>query len=453
MRSASKLCSFELMRHGLPKSFTIKNVDIWNADAVRSSVDLEIKNGKIEKISDLKAKTPARFALIPSGVDNQVHLRVPGQEQKETAETGLKAALFGGYGAVLSMPNTRPVIDDTDILKQAQSMVRSAEDFFGVRTYFSAAISKRQEGRELVDFKNLADAGAKAFTDDGVGLASDELMAEAFSKLESVGLPLLQHSEFLGHHGVLAPGPVQKNLGVKDYPDEPEIAMLRRDLQLLQKFPKARYHLLHATSRRVLPVLAEARKLKLKVSAEVSPHHLYFNVGDIDPTNTAFKMNPPIRSAQDQSDLLNALVEGQIDFVATDHAPHTAEDKGSDFTKSAFGTLGLETALPVLLKFWQEAKISASRLVEVFSTGPARFLGVEDEFGRLEEGRALRAVLIDPGSAPRKFRLEDIHSKSKNSCFIDRSLVMGLRLHFNFRGIFNASEGFKLDEVLSCPLE
>jgi len=437
------------MRHKIPQSFTIKNVDLWNADLVRSSVDLDIRDGKIEKIFKSTSSAPARFALIPSGVDNQVHLRVPGQEQKETAETGLKAALFGGYGAVLSMPNTRPVIDDPQILRQALAIVQASQESHGVRTYFSVAISKGQLGQELVDFKSLADAGAKAFTDDGLGLASGDLMAEAFSKLESVGLPLLQHSEFLGHHGVLAPGPIQKKLGVKDYPDEPEIAMLLRDLELLKKFPKARYHLLHATSRRVLPALAEARKLKLKVTAEVSPHHLYFNVADIDISNTAFKMNPPIRSVKDQADLLNALVEGQIDFMATDHAPHTAEDKGEDFTKSAFGTLGLETALPVLLKFWQDKKISASRLVEVFSSGPARFLGIDDEFGRLEEGRSLRAVLIEPGLTPRKFGLEDIHSKSKNSCFLGRNLVMGLRLHFNFSGIFDVSSGFKLDEVLS----
>lgn len=426
-----------MQKSELNEIYELQGVDLWSPEGVEENLDLVVKDGLLVSKQASQVQRDRRLAVMPAGVDVQVHLRVPGQEQKESAETGLKAALCGGYAAVLSMPNTTPVIDSPQVIEEAQSRVAPFEKEFGIRAYFTSAVTQGQKGKQLVNFAEMVAAGAKAFTDDGLGVESDQIMAEAFEQLQNFELALLQHAEFPGHGGVLAPGSIQKKLGVQAYDSEPEIRMLKRDLELLRKFPKARYHLLHTTSGQAIPLLKEAKEAGLRVTGEVSPHHLFFNSEQIDPLNTAFKMNPPIRSAEDQSALLAALIEGTLDFVATDHAPHTQTDKGDDFDLSAFGTLGLETTLPVLFDFYQKGLLYPERIVQIFSSEPARFLGLEGSLGNLHTGRAFRAVVVNPNAEKFKYTESKIHSKSFNSCFIGSNLPEVIVAHFTDSGVFS----------------
>ncbi len=414
----------------LPNTFCLRNVDIWNSDGVLNAQDVVCRDGRIESIGPvgsfgspptLTTFDSSGLALLPSGIDAQVHLRVPGQSEKETPLSGLRAALKGGYAAILTMPNTKPVLDNAEILLQARDLVRDAEVKTGVEVLWSAAVTRGQEGKAMTDFVALTRAGAKAFTDDGKGVASDSIMEQAFRLLESVDRPFLQHAETPGHGGILAPGPIQEILKVKSYSPEAEWSMVERDLRILRKYPKARYHVLHVSAKETVALIRDAKREGLRVSGEVSPHHLHFSSNDLDPAKTSFKMNPPIRSEDDRELLLAGLNDGTLDFVATDHAPHESGAK-TNFTNASFGTTGLETALWVLLDLYQRQSLSAPRLVEVFSTAPARFLGIETEYGRLQPGRKLNAVLINPNASPRKVCAADLESLSKNNCFLDRQL-------------------------------
>jgi len=424
------------MRHNKINSmsqdrYVVRNVTLWNADGVTGPLDIAIKDGIVLKIAgkigDLSAESfyeldAKGLVIMPAGVDAQVHLRVPGQAQKETAWSGSWAAVAGGVGAMLTMPNTKPVLDNLETLELARREVMGPSAATGVKILFSAAITKNQHGKECVDFEALAKAGVAAFTDDGVGVASDHVMQEAVMGAAKTGLPLLQHAEVPGHGGVLADGPIQRSIGGTAYPESAETDMVRRDIELLKNAPKARYHVLHVSSSKTLELIDAAKKKGYNVSCEASPHHLYFTSEDIVPTNSAFKMNPPLRSAVDRSLLQSALASGQCDFVATDHAPHEAQVKTENFRTSAFGTTGLETSLRALIGLWQKGVLSPKRLVEVWSTAPAKFLGVSVDYGSISEGRPFNAVLCDVKSQGEIVSEGDFVGQSKNSCFIGYKL-------------------------------
>lgn len=421
--------------------YVLKNASVWSADDEPKKMDLLIKDGRVlqmkPEISDAGTVIDVGGkALLPSGVDVQAHLRVPGQEQKETAATGLLAALKGGYSAVLTMPNTVPTIDCVEVLNQGKAQVKEFEENYGVSVLWSAAITKNLNSSEVTDFEKLASAGVVAFTNDGLGVLEDEVMTSAFSRLQNLNIPLLQHAEFTGHDGVLAPGPVQKKLGVKPYPEEPEWQMVERDLRVLRQFPKTRYHVLHVSSAKTLQLVKAAKAEGLRVTAEVSPHHLYFNTETIDENNASFKMNPPIRSKADQEALWQGLAEGVIDFVATDHAPHELQKKTGSFEQASFGTLGLETTLRVLLEAWRAGKISSQRIVQVFSKNPANFLSLKKGMGEFKIGSEFHGVLVDVKAEPTVFAKENISSLSKNSCFIGQKLPAKISGAFHKEQIF-----------------
>lgn len=427
----------------LGEVFAILSVDVWNANGVQKNCDVVVERGRVKELRAAgSAKLPESQidgtgkVLLPSGVDNQVHLRVPGQSRKETAETGLRASLRGGVGAILTMPNTEPVIDTPEILAEARAAVRAAEAATGVKVFWSAAMTVGQKGETPTDPVKLKSAGVLALTDDGKGVARDEVMRAVFAANAQAKLPLLQHAEVPGHGAALAAGPVQQKLGLKPYPASAEFEMVARDLKLLAEFPEQRYHVLHVSSRRTVELVAEAKKRGLHASAETSPHHLLFTSADISESDTSFKMNPPLRDADDRSFLRAALADGRLDFVATDHAPHEASAKGTDFSRSAFGTTGLEAFFRTLWKLHAEGGLTATRLVEVFSTAPARFLGIHEEFGAVGVGRPLRAILVDPRAPARALVPEELESLSKNSCFVGAKLPGHVHWHFNGAGAF-----------------
>lgn len=400
------------------QTIKLENVDIWTSSGVQEKKDLVIENGVLRSISDSRTQEPksSRKVVLPSGVDTQVHMRVPGQIEKESPETSIMAAVAGGVGACLNMPNTRPVLDSVEVLRAGQEAVAPFTEKWGAHVLFSGCVSLGQKGQSLAPLKELFEAGCVAFTDDGHGVATSELMHQAFQVLSDLGAPLLQHAEMPGAEGPLALGPIQKKLGLKPYDEKLEVDMLARDLAILQSYPKARYHLLHISSRHCLPLLSEAKKSGLKVTGEVTPHHLYFSSEDISEENKSFKMNPPIRSPQDRTLLARGLAEGAIDWMATDHAPHEFETKQKDFSGASFGTLGLETSFSVLLKMVQDKVISPQRLVQVWSSQPAEFLGIQKEYGDVQVGRPFRAILVDP-STYTKVQPQKFYSQSKNSCF------------------------------------
>jgi dihydroorotase len=425
-------------RSAYPDQWTLTEVELWSATDKPEFVNIRFEKNRPVAIEPCKNPGKSTLCLIPAGIDIQVHLRVPGQAHKETAEAGLTASLVGGLAAVVTMPNTKPVIDSVESLKLGMEQVAPWEKLLGVRTLFTAALSMGQKGEALCDYRSLADAGVVAFTDDGVGLASDEWMLEALRRLAQVQRPLFQHAETPGHGGVLAPGPAQARLGVKPYSSEPEVSMVRRDLRLLEKVPTAQYHLLHVSCAESVQLIADAKKKGLRATVEVSPHHLWWSTEDIDDKNSSFKMNPPIRTPEDREALQRALQDGCIDWVATDHAPHEASAKTLDFTKAAFGTTGVETSLPVLLALYAQNKLSASRLVETFSTRPAEYLGLSrgDGWGAIEKGAPLRAVIVEKSSPWKIWQADDFHSLSKNSCFIHTRLPEPPVVHFTETGIF-----------------
>ena len=420
-----------MQRAPLPTKFRLTNVDIWNASGIRRGCDVLVEHGQVQKILNRSSEVfesyvsvdGGGYALLPTGVDPQVHLRVPGQSEKETPSTGLRACIRGAYGAILTMPNTKPVIDSPSALDLGRSQLRDAERETGIEVLWSAAVTRGQEGRELVDIAALARAGAVAFTDDGRGVASDELMDLAFAQLAPIGAPFLQHAEMPGHGGVLAPGPSQRKLGVASYPADAEWRMVERDLRVLRRHPRARYHVLHISTKETVALLREAKREGLRVSGEASPHHLLLTSDDVPVDDSSYKMNPPLRLDEDRQALLAGLAAGDIDFVATDHAPHEASKKTTDFAEAAFGTTGLETSLRALLELYKQKKLSAERLVDAFSTKPAQFLGIDDRFGAIAEGRPFNAALVDADAAPVAIGRGELESLSKNNCFIGRPLA------------------------------
>jgi dihydroorotase len=442
-----------LHRVDFPKSFSARIGQVWTPSGILKNQMIQVKQGSLFEIRPWREEDASKRvedwfqqALLPLGVDPQVHLRVPGQAEKETALTGLKAALAGGVGAVLTMPNTVPPIDSAEIFKRAELELHEASKELGVEVLISGAISKGQKGEVSADLERLVKAGARAFTDDGFGVEKDELMETVFKISEKTEIPVLQHAEFKGHGGVLAPGSVQSSLEVNAYPPEAEWRMVERDLKILKNFPKAHYHVLHVSSPKSVELVARAKKEGLHATCEVSPHHLLFSTEDIDPKNTAFKMNPPLRSPEDREKLQTYLAEGKIDFVATDHAPHEPTAKGSAFESSAFGTVGLESELRTLLKLWAEQKLSAKRLVEVFSKKPAEFLGIENRYGDHHLGKAFQGVLVDLEDRS-LFRSADLESLSKNSCFI------GVELRGKIEKIFTKAGCFSREPIEAVEMD
>lgn len=419
----------------------LQNVDVWTAERVRSNCDVTIMNGFVTDIrpTSTRARRDRRIVVMPAAVDTQVHLRTPGQWTKETPETGLHAALRGGVGSLLTMPNTKPVLDSVEALKLAEAQIQAAELRYGIRVMYSVAGTIGQLGKDVAPLEELVANGAVAITDDGKGISDDHIQLQVFEAAARSGAPFLQHAETLGAEGPLADGPVPRALGLKPYGEHHETDMVERDLKLLEKVPSARYHLLHTSAAASLPLVKAAKARGLRVTAEVSPHHLYFSSDEIDAQNKSFKMNPPIRSRHDREALIDALRDGLIDWVATDHAPHEAATKQKPFPEASFGTLGLETMVPVVLDLVSRGRITPTRAVQVLSTSPAKFLGVDNEFGFVKVGSPARLQIVDPDE---KWLVQasDHVSLSKNTCFDGIRLTGKVLGHVTRAGIWMAEE-------------
>ena len=347
----------------------------------------------------------SQIVIAPAFVDPHVHLRSPGREDEETIATGTAAAAAGGYCAILAMPNTDPVVDSAAVLG---SLVELANEEAHVPTGFFAAISKGQRGAELTEMGDLADAGAVGFTDDGHPVASPGLMRRALQYVAITGRPLALHEEetSLSRDGQMHEGAVSAELGLAGWPSVAESAMVERDISLAIYEQRA-LHLMHVSAFESVEAIRAARSRGSDVSAEVTPHHLCLTDDAVRTLDTNMKMNPPLRSAEHRTALVEALRDGTIGCIATDHAPHARHEKEAPFEEAAFGVTGLETAFAALHTYLVlPGTLPLATLLERMSGGPARVFGLPvpriavGERANLAAARSRRGMDGDRGRVP-----------------------------------------------------
>lgn len=353
---------------------------------------------------------------IPGLIDLQVHFRQPGFEYKETIESGSAAALAGGITTVVVMPNTRPALDTPERVAYESE---ESERVNGVRVLVAAAATNGIEGKSLTHHGSLKGAGAVAITDDGMPVMDPVLMEGSLKQCKEHDLLFMQHAENIDMtgHAPMTLSPVSEDIGVRGQPADAEGDMVERDIALVEKIG-ARYHVLHTTTGRSIAAVRDAKKRGLPVSCEVSPHHLLLTYEACSTADPNTKMNPPLRSEADRQALIHALVDGTADAVATDHAPHSAAEKGQGFVDAPFGVIGLETAFSAVMEFVHDGTISANRAVELMTAGPARVLKMTDTLGSFSS-TAADVALINPNQEW-VVQEEAFKGRSKNSAFIGR---------------------------------
>ena len=362
------------------------------------------------------------LVLAPAFVDPHVHLRTPGREDEETVATGTAAAAAGGYCAILAMPNTDPVVDSAATL---QSLVETARREAEIPVGFMAAISRGQAGEELTEMGELADAGAAAFSDDGLPVRSAGLLQRALQYASTTGRLLALHEEeptlTKGSHMHL--GRVSAELGLAGQPSVAESVMVERDLSLAAAEGRP-LHLMHLSAAASVAALRRAREAGVRASGEVTPHHLVLTDEAVRSLDANVKMNPPLREEEDRLALLDALRDGTIECVATDHAPHAQHEKEVPFEAAPFGVTGLETAFAVLnTELVRPGLLPLGTLLERLSAGPARVFGLERP--RIAAGARANLVLLD---LERTWRVGEFRSRSRNSWLLGRTLTGGVAL-------------------------
>ncbi|HHT49273.1 MAG TPA: dihydroorotase [Firmicutes bacterium] len=356
--------------------------------------------------------------LFPGLVDAHVHLREPGQEEKEEIRSGARAAVRGGFTSILAMANTQPVIDTRALVE----FVRLEGERAGkARVYPVAAVTKGMTGKELTEMVELKAGGAVAFSDDGKGIQNAETFRLALEYAKLTGCPVISHCEEakLAGAGAMRKGEHSARLGLKGIPASAESVMVARDA-LLAGETGGRLHIAHVSTKESVQVIRMAKAAGVDLTAEVNPHHLLFTDEDVSLTNTSHKVNPPLPSRADQEALLEGLLDGTLDLLATDHAPHTWEEKTKPFAEAPFGINGLETALAAV---WQElvvkGKLTPERLIELWAVNPARRFGLVG--GTLAEGAPADLVLFDP-EWRELVTAETRESKAHNTPFLGQEL-------------------------------
>lgn len=390
----------------------------FSADGkIKSSDSVKDILTRAKALGSWTKQIPDHWQPLSTGLDLQVHLRFPGQPQKETLEGGLESALLGGFDSLVSMPNTQPFLDTAENLAMAIQNSKELLDEYPVRVGFAASATVGMQGQTATQIDALAKAGAVAITDDGWGVKSEKAQEEIFAACAANDLLFQQHCEMPGHKGVTPSGPFQKRFQLPEYPRSAESEMIRRDLALLRKYPKARYHVLHVSTKESLVEIEKAKNEGLLVTVEVTPHHLYFSNEDIpepvDPRCTYFKMNPPLFAPEDRAALREAVSKGLIDCVSTDHAPHEKDLKQKGWLVAPFGTRGMETALPVLLTLRSSLGLDFKKIERLFSERPRQILKQFTEPSGL--------IFVDADFAY-QIQRDDLPGISENSCFLGQTL-------------------------------
>lgn len=352
--------------------------------------------------------------LTPGLLDIQVHFREPGQEYKETIETGSKSAASGGVTTVACMPNTQPVIDNVAVLEFIHRRARET-GYVNVRSY--AAISMGQKGEALTEMGLLKEAGAVGFTDDGLPVMNAQLMRRALTYARELGVPVAQHAEDLNlrGNGCMNEGAVSTRLGLPGSPNACEAVIVERDI-ILAELTGGKYHVLHISTAEAVDAVRRAKKKGLRVTAEAAPHHFTLTDEAVVGYRTFCKMNPPLRAEKDRIAIIEGLKDGTIDAIATDHAPHDEESKRVPMTTAAVGIVGLETMLPLSLALYHKKIMPLRDVIAAMTYKPADIIGVNA--GRIKKGAPADLTLIDLNH---KWDIvpEEFASKSQNSPFDD----------------------------------
>jgi dihydroorotase len=388
-------------------------------------VHVLIENSTIQKISEQPIEgefdqliDATGLFLSPGLCDPQVHFREPGMEYKEDIESGSRAAAKGGFTSVISMPNTSPTADSPEVVS---NMWNRSQEVGLCHVYPTGAVTLGLKGEELTPFKALKEAGAVALTDDGRGVQNDELFKEALKQSVPLGLPILDHSEdeSLSNKGAIHLGEVSKKYDIRGIDPNSEAVHVERGCQFSAE-TGGHYHVLHVSTARSIAAVKEAKEKGYNVTVEVSPHHLLLCDEDIpekaDGTLDAnWKMNPPLRSKQDREACQQALLDGTIDAIATDHAPHSEGEKAQEIHKAPFGIIGLETAFPLIYtNFVKTGKLKLADCIDLMSLKAAQLFKLQQ--GRIQEGLKADLALFD---LENEFEVTDnfFASKSKNSPF------------------------------------
>jgi dihydroorotase len=377
----------------------LKNGRVVDPQAsVDGTHDLLVEDGRVAKLGKRLTDSAATvvdlagFCVCPGFIDMHVHLREPGHEWKETIASGTRAAAKGGFTGVACMPNTQPPIDSRSVVEfvLAQARLHGA-----VPVYPIGCVSKGQAGVELAEMGDMAVAGARGFSDDGKPIASAGLMRRALEYARIFDLPVIDHCEepTLVAGGVVHEGEVATRLGLAGWPGVAEDVMVQRDI-LLAEYTEGAVHIAHMSTGRSAELVRRAKTLGIRVTCEVTPHHFALTDAAVAGYDTNAKMNPPLRSESDRTQLLAALADGTVDAIATDHAPHNSDEKCVEFSRAPFGIVGLETAVSICLdRLVHGAVIGLPRLVQLLSSGPAAVLRLKK--GSLREGDDADITVLD----------------------------------------------------------
>jgi dihydroorotase len=391
------------------------------AARVDAELDVLLRDGRVAEVSPPKKirgsadeTFDARGLIVSPGfIDLHVHLREPGQAYKETIASGTAAAAAGGFTSVCAMPNTVPVNDSPE----TTGWMLQAERGAVVNVFPIAAATRGSLGEQLTDFRSLQRAGAVAFTDDGKPVLNPGLMQEALRLSAELHVPMIQHAEDTQRTAgcSMHDGPTAFRLGLRGMTAEAEASVIERDVQLAQA-TGGHYHVAHLSTAEALKVVRRGKRARVRVTCEATPHHFALTDEDVGDYNTNFKMNPPLRPAADREALQVALADGTVDAIATDHAPHALHEKQVEFERAAFGIIGLETALGLAItRLHRERGVPLSRIVELFSSGPARVIGLKSR-GSLQRGYHADITIFDP-KARWTYDVSKSRSLARNSPF------------------------------------
>ena len=386
------------------------------ASGVDQEMDILLRDGRVAAVAppgklrgQAKRTFNAKGCIVASGfIDLHVHLREPGQPHKETIATGTAAAAAGGFTSVCAMPNTVPVNDSAEITRWMQAPERGAL----VNVFPVVAATVGSLGEKLTDFGAMKKAGAVAVSDDGKPILDDRLMRDALRAAAKLNIPVVQHAEDTRMTAGCSMnlGATSFRMGLNGMPNAAEASIVERDIALAHE-TKGHVHVAHLSTRESLEAVRRGKKAGLHVTAEVTPHHFTLVDENIGEFNTHYKMNPPLRSQADRAALIEGIVDGTIDAIATDHAPHAFHEKQVEFERAAFGITGLETALAIAVTvLHQHFKLPLWRIVELLSSNPARIFGLSGR-GSLKPGSHADITIFDP---KKKWTFDASQSKSKS---------------------------------------
>ncbi|HQB12358.1 MAG TPA: dihydroorotase [Candidatus Omnitrophota bacterium] len=418
------------------KNLLIKNARIIDpVNSIDEVMDLHVQSRKIVKwgknlqSDDAETMEAKGLCLMPGLVDLHVHFREPGYEHKETIESGVQAAIAGGFVACVAMPNTKPACDNAQVVKY--QMERA--NLLNFNLWPAGTLTQGREGKKVSEMAEMKAAGAVAVTDDGNWVVDSGVARRAYEYAATYGLPVMTHAEdpTISLNGVMNEGIVSTKLGLRGRPNASEDIATARDIELT-RLCQCHLHVQHVSTRGAVDMIRRAKAEGLSVTAEATPHHIALTDTEFVKYDTFYKMNPPLRTEEDRLAVIKGLEDGTIDAIATDHAPHALEEKDLDIEKAPFGTIGLESAFGVVMtELYHGRKWKIGDVIRKLSVVPSEILK-KTNLGRLKAGDHANFILVDL-DLEWCFEQKDIYSKSMNSCFFGKKLK-GKVLHTFVKG-------------------